>query len=93
MVLLKASTFEVGLLTSAATAAFALIALPAGAIVDRHAKRGFSSPLREVCQDAHHWPPSWIWCEGLPASSATEMPRASAMATATDKTGCWSPAS
>ena len=28
------------LLTSAATAAFALIALPAGAIVDRHAKRG-----------------------------------------------------
>jgi MFS family permease len=40
VVLLKASTFEVGLLTSAATAAFALIALPAGAIVDRHAKRG-----------------------------------------------------
>ncbi|HTB55840.1 MAG TPA: MFS transporter, partial [Trebonia sp.] len=34
------STFEVALLTSAATAAFALIALPAGAIVDRHAKRG-----------------------------------------------------
>ena len=40
VVLLRASTFEVGLLTSAATAAFALIALPAGAIVDRHAKRG-----------------------------------------------------
>ena len=40
VVLLKASTFEVALLTSAATAAFALIALPAGAIVDRHAKRG-----------------------------------------------------
>ncbi|MGC2004653.1 MAG: hypothetical protein WA689_07865, partial [Trebonia sp.] len=38
VVLLKASTFEVALLTSAATAAFALIALPAGAIVDRHAK-------------------------------------------------------
>ena len=40
VVLLKASTFEVALLTSAATAAFALIALPAGAIVDRHSKRG-----------------------------------------------------
>jgi MFS family permease len=40
VVVLKASTFEVGLLTSATTAAFALIALPAGAIVDRHAKRG-----------------------------------------------------
>jgi MFS family permease len=40
VVLLKASTFEVGLLTSAATAAFALIALPAGAIVDRRTKRG-----------------------------------------------------
>lgn len=40
VILLKASTFEVGLLTSAATAAFALIALPAGAIVDRRTKRG-----------------------------------------------------
>ena len=30
---------QIGLLTSAATAAFALIALPAGALVDRHAKR------------------------------------------------------
>jgi MFS family permease len=40
VVLLKASTFEVGLLTSAATTAFALIALSAGAIVDRHTKRG-----------------------------------------------------
>lgn len=40
VVVLKASTFEVGLLTSATTAAFALIALPAGAIVDRQAKRG-----------------------------------------------------
>lgn len=40
VVLLNASTFEVGLLTSAATAAFALIALPAGAIVDRRTKRG-----------------------------------------------------
>lgn len=40
VVLLRASTFEVGLLTSAATAAFALIALPAGVIVDRRAKRG-----------------------------------------------------
>jgi MFS family permease len=39
VVLLKATTFEVGLLTSAATLAFATIALPAGAIVDRHAKR------------------------------------------------------
>ena len=39
VVLLRASTFEVGLLTSAATLAFALIALPAGAIVDRHTKR------------------------------------------------------
>jgi MFS family permease len=39
VVLLKATTFEVGLLTSAVTLAFALIALPAGAVVDRHPKR------------------------------------------------------
>jgi MFS family permease len=39
VVVLGASTFQVGLLTSAATAAFALIALPAGAIVDRLVKR------------------------------------------------------
>jgi len=39
VVVLRASTFQVGLLTSAATAAFALIALPAGALVDRWAKR------------------------------------------------------
>jgi MFS family permease len=39
VVVLRASTFQVGLLTSAATAAFALIALPAGAIVDRLDKR------------------------------------------------------
>jgi MFS family permease len=39
VVVLRASTFQVGLLTSASTLAFALIALPAGAIVDRHAKR------------------------------------------------------
>jgi MFS family permease len=39
VVLLRASTFQVGLLTAAATAAFALIALPAGALVDRRAKR------------------------------------------------------
>jgi len=39
VVILQASTLQVGLLTSAATAAFALIALPAGALVDRWAKR------------------------------------------------------
>jgi MFS family permease len=39
VVVLRASTFQVGLLTAAAYAAFALIALPAGAIVDRRAKR------------------------------------------------------
>jgi MFS family permease len=39
VVVLSASTLQVGLLTSAATLAFALIALPAGAIVDRRAKR------------------------------------------------------
>ena len=39
VVVLGASTFEVGLLISAATLAFAVIALPAGAIVDRHTKR------------------------------------------------------
>jgi MFS family permease len=39
VVVLSASTFQVGLLTSAATAAFALIALPAGALVDRRPKR------------------------------------------------------
>jgi len=40
VVVLRASTFQVGALTAAAYAAFALIALPAGAIVDRRAKRG-----------------------------------------------------
>ncbi len=40
VVVLRASTFQVGALTSASTLAFALIALPAGAIVDRRAKRG-----------------------------------------------------
>ena len=39
VVVLGASTFQVGALTAAATLAFALIALPAGAIVDRRAKR------------------------------------------------------
>jgi MFS family permease len=39
VVVLKATTFQVGLLTAAAYAAFALIALPAGAIVDRYVKR------------------------------------------------------
>jgi MFS family permease len=39
VVVLRASTFEVGALTAAGYAAFALIALPAGAIVDRRAKR------------------------------------------------------
>ncbi len=39
VVVLRASTLQVGLLTSAATAALALIALPAGALVDRWAKR------------------------------------------------------
>ncbi|MFJ8155125.1 MFS transporter [Streptomyces sp. NPDC094468] len=39
VVALKASTFQVGLLTAATTAAFALIALPAGALVDRGSKR------------------------------------------------------
>ncbi|MGW1895252.1 MFS transporter [Streptomyces sp. NPDC002004] len=39
VVALRASTFQVGLLTAATTAAFAVIALPAGALVDRGAKR------------------------------------------------------
>ena len=39
VVVLRASTFQVGLLSAASTAAFALIALPAGAIVDRYVKR------------------------------------------------------
>jgi MFS family permease len=39
VVVLKATTFQVGLLTTAQYAAFALIALPAGAIVDRMFKR------------------------------------------------------
>jgi MFS family permease len=39
VVLLRASTFQVGLLTAAGTAPFALIALPAGALVDRGSKR------------------------------------------------------
>jgi len=48
VVVLRASTFQVGLLTSAATAAFALIALPAGALVDRWVKR----PLMIWCDVA-----------------------------------------
>jgi MFS family permease len=39
VLVLKASIFQVGLLTAANYASFALIALPAGAIVDRIAKR------------------------------------------------------
>jgi MFS family permease len=39
VVVLGATTFQVGLLSAASTLAFALIALPAGAIVDRRAKR------------------------------------------------------
>jgi MFS family permease len=39
VLVLKATAFQVGLLTAAAYASFALIALPAGAIVDRIAKR------------------------------------------------------
>ncbi|MFD5792119.1 MFS transporter [Streptomyces diastatochromogenes] len=39
VVVLRASTFQVGLLTAATSAAFAVIALPAGALVDRRPKR------------------------------------------------------
>ena len=39
VLVLKAGAFQVGLLTAASYASFALIALPAGAIVDRIAKR------------------------------------------------------
>jgi MFS family permease len=39
VVLLKASTLQVGLLTAASTVCFLLVALPAGLIVDRIAKR------------------------------------------------------
>jgi Na+/melibiose symporter-like transporter len=39
VIVLKATVFQVGLLTAATYASFALIALPAGAIVDRIAKR------------------------------------------------------
>ncbi|WP_377273881.1 MFS transporter [Peterkaempfera sp. SMS 1(5)a] len=39
VVALNASTLQVGLLTAATTLAFAVIALPAGAMVDGHAKR------------------------------------------------------
>ena len=39
VVLLHATTFEVGLLAAAGTACFLLVALPAGLIVDRVAKR------------------------------------------------------
>jgi MFS family permease len=39
VVVLHATTFQVGLLSSASTVAFALVALPAGAVVDRRAKR------------------------------------------------------
>jgi len=39
VVLLNATTFQVGLLTAAGTACFLLVALPAGLVVDRVAKR------------------------------------------------------
>jgi MFS family permease len=39
VVMLRATTFQVGLLTTATTLAFAVIALPAGALVDRAPKR------------------------------------------------------
>ena len=39
VVLLHASTFQVGLLSAAGTASFLLVALPAGLVVDRAAKR------------------------------------------------------
>jgi MFS family permease len=39
VVILRASTFQVGLLSAATTLAFAVIALPAGALVDRRPKR------------------------------------------------------
>lgn len=39
VVVLQASTFQVGLLSAATTAAFLVVALPAGAVVDRLAKR------------------------------------------------------
>ncbi|WUH92707.1 MFS transporter [Streptomyces sp. NBC_00433] len=39
VVVLKASAFQVGLLSAAATCAYLLVALPAGAVVDRVAKR------------------------------------------------------
>jgi MFS family permease len=39
VVVLNASTFQVGLLSAATTVSFLLIALPAGAVVDRMAKR------------------------------------------------------
>lgn len=39
VVALRASTFQVGALTSAVNAAFLIVALPAGAVVDRLAKR------------------------------------------------------
>lgn len=45
VVLLHATTFEVGLLAAAGTACFLLVALPAGLVVDRVAKR----PLMIVC--------------------------------------------
>src|SRR5215471_18337089 len=48
VVLLHATTFEVGLLAAAGTACFLLVALPAGLVVDRVAKR----PLMIVCDVA-----------------------------------------
>ena len=48
VVVLHASTLQVGVLTASATAAFLVIALPAGAVVDRLAKRG----LMLVCDAA-----------------------------------------
>ena len=45
VVVLRASTFQVALLTAASTAAFALIALPAGALVDRRARRSPKLPV------------------------------------------------
>jgi MFS family permease len=48
LLLLDATTLQVSLLTAASTAAFAVVTLPAGAIVDRYAKR----PLMVWCDAA-----------------------------------------
>ena len=55
VVVLRASTFQVGLLSAATTAAFLVVALPAGAVVDR-TDRGHRPAVERAVRRRRPWP-------------------------------------